>query len=171
MLTGAVLVEVTFALPGLGSLLVDSVTFKDVPMVQGVAMLIAVLIVLVNLLTDLLYWPSTRGSASSGGCMSDVGGSDVQAHVAAPRVGVGGFSILVGLRSSSSPMVVVFASSARAIAPHDPNAQDLFVGVTTPERRHLARHGRPRSRHLFANRSWARVPRSSGRSSSPSARW
>ena len=55
MLTGAVLVEVTFALPGIGSLLVDSVTFKDVPMVQGVAMVIAVVIILVNLLTDILY--------------------------------------------------------------------------------------------------------------------
>ena len=55
MLTGAVIVEVTFALPGIGSLLVDSVTFKDVPMVQGVAMVIAVVIILVNLLTDILY--------------------------------------------------------------------------------------------------------------------
>jgi peptide/nickel transport system permease protein len=55
MLTGAVLVEVTFALPGIGSLLVDSVTFKDVPMVQGIVLLAAVVIVFVNLLTDLLY--------------------------------------------------------------------------------------------------------------------
>ncbi len=55
MLTGAVLVEVTFALPGVGSLLVTSVTFGDIPMVQGLAMLIAIVIVLVNLLTDVLY--------------------------------------------------------------------------------------------------------------------
>lgn len=55
MLTGAVLVEVTFALPGIGSLLVDSVTFKDLPMVQGIVLLIAVVIVVVNLVTDLLY--------------------------------------------------------------------------------------------------------------------
>jgi peptide/nickel transport system permease protein len=55
MLTGAVLVEVTFALPGLGSLLVTSVSFGDVPMVQGLAMLTAIVIVLVNLLTDILY--------------------------------------------------------------------------------------------------------------------
>jgi peptide/nickel transport system permease protein len=55
MLTGAVLVEVTFALPGVGSLLVESVTFKDVPMVQGVAMVVAFVIILVNLLTDVLY--------------------------------------------------------------------------------------------------------------------
>ena len=55
MLTGAVLVEVTFALPGVGSLLVDSVNFKDVPMVQGVTMAIAFVIIMVNLLTDILY--------------------------------------------------------------------------------------------------------------------
>lgn len=55
MLTGAVLVEVTFALPGVGSLLVDSVTFKDVPMVQGVAMVAATTIILVNLVTDIVY--------------------------------------------------------------------------------------------------------------------
>jgi peptide/nickel transport system permease protein len=55
MLTGAVLVEVTFGLPGIGSLLVDSVSFHDVPVVQGIAMVLATIIVVVNLLTDLLY--------------------------------------------------------------------------------------------------------------------
>jgi peptide/nickel transport system permease protein len=55
MLTGAVLVEVTFALPGIGLLLVDSVTYKDVPMVQAIAMLIAIIIILVNLATDITY--------------------------------------------------------------------------------------------------------------------
>jgi peptide/nickel transport system permease protein len=55
LLTGAVLIEVVFALPGLGSLLIDSVNAKDIPMVQGLAILAATTIVLVNLLTDLLY--------------------------------------------------------------------------------------------------------------------
>ncbi len=54
-LTGAVLIEVTFALPGLGALLVDSVAFKDVLMVQGLTMLLAAVAVLTNLLTDILY--------------------------------------------------------------------------------------------------------------------
>jgi peptide/nickel transport system permease protein len=56
MLTGTVLVESTFALPGLGSLLVDAVNFKDVPVVQGLAMLLAVIIVVINLVTDLVYF-------------------------------------------------------------------------------------------------------------------
>ena len=55
MLSGAVLVEVTFAVPGLGALLVDSVNFKDVPVVQAIVLLVALLIVIVNLLTDIAY--------------------------------------------------------------------------------------------------------------------
>jgi peptide/nickel transport system permease protein len=54
-LTGAVLVEFTFGLPGIGSLLVNAVNTKDVPVVQGVAIILAILIVLVNALTDVLY--------------------------------------------------------------------------------------------------------------------
>lgn len=55
MLTGAALVEVTFALPGIGALLIDSVNFKDLPMVQGLAMVLATVVILINLLTDILY--------------------------------------------------------------------------------------------------------------------
>jgi peptide/nickel transport system permease protein len=55
MLAGSVLVEVTFALPGIGALLVDSITSQDIPMVQGLAMLIAALVVVVNLVVDFVY--------------------------------------------------------------------------------------------------------------------
>lgn len=55
MLAGAVLVEVTFALPGIGLLLVDSVRTLDLPMVQALAILVAIIVVVVNLVTDLLY--------------------------------------------------------------------------------------------------------------------
>jgi len=55
MLTGAVLIEVTFALPGLGTLLVESINFKDIPVLQALVMLTAVILVLVNLGVDLLY--------------------------------------------------------------------------------------------------------------------
>jgi peptide/nickel transport system permease protein len=55
VITGAVLVEVTFSLQGIGSLLVQSAKAKDLPMVQGVAMLIAIVIMLTNLLADLAY--------------------------------------------------------------------------------------------------------------------
>jgi peptide/nickel transport system permease protein len=55
LITGAVLVEVTFSLPGIGQLLVQSATTKDLPMIQGVAMVVAVVIMVANLLTDLAY--------------------------------------------------------------------------------------------------------------------
>ncbi|MGN6187517.1 MAG: ABC transporter permease [Conexibacter sp.] len=54
-LTAAVLVEVTFGLPGIGSLLVESVNTKDIPTVQGCTMVFGFLIVAVNAVTDLLY--------------------------------------------------------------------------------------------------------------------
>jgi peptide/nickel transport system permease protein len=55
VITGAVLVEDTFSVPGIGQLLVQSATAKDLPMIQGVAMLVAVVIVVANLLADLTY--------------------------------------------------------------------------------------------------------------------
>jgi peptide/nickel transport system permease protein len=55
VITGAVLVEVTFIVPGLGSLLIESVSTKDVPVVQAIALLFAAVIVFVNLLVDILY--------------------------------------------------------------------------------------------------------------------
>jgi peptide/nickel transport system permease protein len=55
MLTGAVLVEQVFALPGIGSLLISSINNKDVIVVQGITMLVATLVVVVNLLIDLAY--------------------------------------------------------------------------------------------------------------------
>lgn len=54
-LSGAILVEQVFSLPGLGSLAVSSSTEHDVPVIQGVALTFAALVVAVNLLLDLLY--------------------------------------------------------------------------------------------------------------------
>jgi peptide/nickel transport system permease protein len=55
VLTGAVIAEVTFSLPGLGNLLVTAVGGKDVPVVQAVALAFAATIILINLAVDLLY--------------------------------------------------------------------------------------------------------------------
>ncbi len=53
---GTILVEVTFALQGIGSLLAGSVTFKDIPVVQAITLLTAVVIALTALAVDLLYY-------------------------------------------------------------------------------------------------------------------
>jgi ABC-type dipeptide/oligopeptide/nickel transport system permease component len=55
VLTGAVITETIFAWPGVGRLLVQSIGFRDYPLVQGCILLIAITYVTVNLLTDLLY--------------------------------------------------------------------------------------------------------------------
>jgi peptide/nickel transport system permease protein len=55
LLTGAVITETIFAWPGVGRLLIQSIGFRDYPMVQGCILLIAVMYVSLNLLADLLY--------------------------------------------------------------------------------------------------------------------
>ena len=55
VLTGAVITETIFAWPGIGRLLIQSIGFRDYPLVQGCILLIAFTYVSVNLLTDVLY--------------------------------------------------------------------------------------------------------------------
>jgi peptide/nickel transport system permease protein len=55
VLTGAVITETIFAWPGIGRLLIQSIGFRDYPIVQGCILLIAVTYVGVNLVTDLVY--------------------------------------------------------------------------------------------------------------------
>lgn len=55
MLTGAVLVEQTFGLPGMGSLLVESVGSQDIPVVQALTLITAAVVVAMNLAIDLVY--------------------------------------------------------------------------------------------------------------------
>lgn len=55
LLGGAVVIESVFSVPGLGKLMLDAVTQKNYPVVLGGVLVLAVLHVLVNLLTDILY--------------------------------------------------------------------------------------------------------------------
>ena len=49
------MIETVFGIPGLGSLLVASISARDYPMVQGLTITFAVLVVIVNLLADIAY--------------------------------------------------------------------------------------------------------------------
>ena len=61
LLTGAIITETIFSWPGVGRLLIQSISFRDYPMVQGCILLIAVTYVMVNLVTDMLYgWLDPR---------------------------------------------------------------------------------------------------------------
>jgi peptide/nickel transport system permease protein len=55
LIGGAVLVEVIFALPGLGQLAVNAIATRDYTIVQGVVLFVAVVYVLLNTLVDLAY--------------------------------------------------------------------------------------------------------------------
>lgn len=55
LLSGAVLTEQVFSIPGFGKMIVDAVFNRDYPVVQGVVLVTAVVFVLLNLIADVLY--------------------------------------------------------------------------------------------------------------------
>ncbi len=55
LLGGAILTETTFAWPGLGRLLVNAITSRDYPVIQGIVLMFAMTFTIVNLAVDLLY--------------------------------------------------------------------------------------------------------------------
>jgi peptide/nickel transport system permease protein len=55
LLAGTVVVESVFSIPGSGSLLVQSVFARDYPVIEGITFVYAVLVILINLITDLIY--------------------------------------------------------------------------------------------------------------------
>lgn len=55
LMGGSVVVETIFRWPGVGKLVMDSITARDFPMIQGFVLLMAVIYVVINLLTDISY--------------------------------------------------------------------------------------------------------------------
>ena len=55
LLTGAILTETIFSWPGIGKWLVNSVTSRDYPVIQGGILLIAAMIIFVNAMVDIMY--------------------------------------------------------------------------------------------------------------------
>jgi ABC-type dipeptide/oligopeptide/nickel transport system permease component len=55
LLSGTVITESVFARPGLGKLVVDSIQNKDMPVVQGTVLMLAVIYILMNLIVDISY--------------------------------------------------------------------------------------------------------------------
>ncbi|MDV2684270.1 ABC transporter permease subunit [Alkalihalophilus lindianensis] len=55
LLGGSVVVETVFSFPGLGRLLIDSIHFRDYPVIQALILFFSVQFILVNLLVDILY--------------------------------------------------------------------------------------------------------------------
>ena len=55
LVAGAVIVETIFALPGLGRLIVDAISFRDYPIIQGFVIFAGTVFVIVNLFVDMSY--------------------------------------------------------------------------------------------------------------------
>jgi peptide/nickel transport system permease protein len=55
LMGGTVITEKVFALPGAGALLVDSVAARDYPTVQSATFVFAIMVIMVNLITDIIY--------------------------------------------------------------------------------------------------------------------
>lgn len=56
LLSAVVVIEIVFVLPGMGRLALDAVLDRDYPLLQGAVLVIAVMVTLVNLAVDLLYF-------------------------------------------------------------------------------------------------------------------
>ena len=67
LISGAVVTETVFGLPGVGSLVVSAVLRRDYPVIQGALLIIAAIYVLINLFIDLLYLLVDPASAIDGG--------------------------------------------------------------------------------------------------------
>ncbi|GAY25975.1 ABC transporter permease [Desulfurococcaceae archaeon AG1] len=55
LLGGAVITETVFAWPGIGSLLIDSLFYRDYPLAQGIILFIVFVFIVINIITDILY--------------------------------------------------------------------------------------------------------------------
>ncbi|NLY30759.1 MAG: ABC transporter permease [Firmicutes bacterium] len=55
LLAGSIVAEEVFALPGLGRLLLQAIGYRDLPLVQGISLFIAAVVVIINFMTDILY--------------------------------------------------------------------------------------------------------------------
>ena len=55
LLAGTAVIETIFSLPGLGKLVIDSISYRDYPTIQGFVVVMAVIYVLINLITDICY--------------------------------------------------------------------------------------------------------------------
>ncbi len=52
---GSLVVENVFSLPGIGSLIVQSISSRDFPLIQSVVLAVAFMVIFINLLVDIIY--------------------------------------------------------------------------------------------------------------------
>ena len=101
LIGGTIIIEQVFGVPGVGSLLITSILTRDYSIIQFVALVLALLVILVNLLTDLAYAP-----AGPAGVLSRMNAVVHGRRDAVPALGTGsrrgGWSLRVGLAGIST---------------------------------------------------------------------
>lgn len=55
LLGGAIVTETVFAWPGIGSLLIDSIFYRDYPLIQGIILFIVLMFIVINIVVDVIY--------------------------------------------------------------------------------------------------------------------
>ena len=55
LISGAVIIEYVFSIPGLGTLLIRAISYRDYTVIQGLCIVFSIMVVVVNLLADLCY--------------------------------------------------------------------------------------------------------------------
>ena len=131
LIGGTVIIETVFAWPGVGRLVVQAIFTRDYPLVQAAVLVLSVLFVLINLMTDLIYLyldpqisfleAEMNGSTERFRHLRAslrLWGETFQALGRSPGAVIGGI-----LFSPSSPP----ASFSRSVYPRDPLAQDLMM--------------------------------------------
>ena len=146
LIVGTVLVEHTFGLGGLGSLLIDAVQVRDYPVVQGATVFIAGLFILINLLVDVLYAiidPRVRFGGKAIVVAVDVAALAIPTTQEVvhsswsmfwwrmrhnPKAIVGGVIVV---------LLLVVAITAPVIAPNDPTDGELADSLAPPGQGYL----------------------------------
>jgi len=107
LISGAVVTEQVFVLPGFGKLTIDAVFTRDYPMIQGVALVTAAAYIAINLLVDLLYSvidPRIRvgGAVLRPSKLQSCRSTRPSPHQSAPAGGSGGASCATRWPSAAS---------------------------------------------------------------------
>ena len=162
LLSGAVLTEQIFTIPGFGKLIVDAVFNRDYAVVQGVVLVTATTYITLNLLADVGYIlvnPRLRepdGARLVPPSRCDAGRREPspstrrrpRARLAAAcarrrRGAMVGLAVII--------LVILVAAFAPLVAPYDPAAQSWSAVRKAPSARLLARHRRGRARPPLAH--------------------
>ena len=181
LISGAVVTETIFVIPGFGKLTVDAIFERDFPLIQGVVLVAAAGYVVVNLIVDLALFADQSAHPDCGEervttVQPGVGGAELVAR--APRVPRRRILLRRFLRRPlavvSLAIVLAFvlaAVFAPVLAPYDPDATDFDALLRLTVERALARHGRARTGRLSRASSSARAPRCWRASSPQCSRW